>query len=169
MIYCCDFYGSMLWNLYGEEAGKFFRCWNTLTKLVWDLPRDTPVYFVDNLLSCGFPSFRKPILTRYVKFYRSLLSSPSREVAVLARIVGQDASSTTGNNILNIRLETQLLPRTSPLSKFHDALSKPCPVPAVCSWRIPTLEKYVKIRQSQMLLCEDTAFIDALIEGICST
>ena len=169
MIYCCDFYGSMLWNLFGEEAGKFYRCWNTLTKLVWDLPRDTPVYFVDNLLSCGFPSFQKQILTRYVKFYRSLLSSPSKEVAVLARIVGQDASSTTGNNILNIRLETQLQPRTSPLSKFHDALTKPSPVPAGCSWRIALLEKYVKIRKSQLLSCEDTAFIDTLIEGICST
>ena len=28
-IYCSDYYGSMLWDLFGEEAGKFFRCWNT--------------------------------------------------------------------------------------------------------------------------------------------
>ena len=58
-IYCCDFYGSMLWNLYGEEAGKFFRCWNTCVKMCWGVPRNTHVYFVDHLLSCGFPSIRQ--------------------------------------------------------------------------------------------------------------
>ena len=101
-IYCSDFYGSMLWDLYGDEAAKFFRCWNTLCKLCWDLPRSTPVYFVDNLLSCGFPSIRKQIIVRYVKFFRSLLKSPCKEVAVLARVVGQDASSVTGRNLLNL-------------------------------------------------------------------
>ena len=54
-VYCCDFYGSMLWELYGEDAPKFFRRWNTCTKLSSNLPRNTHVYFVDSLLSCGFP------------------------------------------------------------------------------------------------------------------
>ena len=110
--YCSDFYGSMLWNLYGEEAGKYFRCWNTCTKLVWDLPRQTHTYFVDNLLSCDHPSIRSQVLGRYVKFVRSLLSSPSKEVAVVAREAGMDASSRIGLNILNIRLETGLCPVT---------------------------------------------------------
>ena len=168
-IYCCDFYGSMLWNLFSDEAEKFYRCWNTCTKLVWDLPRNTPVYFVDNLLACNFPSIRKQILSRYVKFYRSLLSSPSKEVAVLARIVGGNASTTTGLNILNISLETRLDPRKSPLSKFHEVLNKPCPVPAGCSWRLGLLEKYVNLRKSQQLACEGTDYLDQLINSLCST
>ena len=32
-IYCCSFYGSMLWDLYGDEAKKVYRCWNTAAKL----------------------------------------------------------------------------------------------------------------------------------------
>ena len=68
-IYSCDFYGSMLWNLYGEQTAKYFRCWNTCTKLCWDVPRNTHTYFVDNFLSWGFPSIRQQILTQYVKFY----------------------------------------------------------------------------------------------------
>ena len=99
-------YGSMLWDLFGEEAGKFFRCWNTCTKLCWNLPRNTSVYFVENLLSCGIPSIRQQVLTRYVKFYRSLRDSPSKEVAVISRIVGTNASSNTGRNMLNITLES---------------------------------------------------------------
>ena len=141
-IYCSDFYGSMLWDLFGDEAAKFYRCWNTLCKLCWDLPRSTPVYFVDNLLSCGFPSIRKQIVTRYVKFFRSLLKSPCKEVAVLARVVGQDASSVTGRNLLNIFLETRLRPTSSPMHKFHEILSKPTDVPQEYKWKIPLLEKY---------------------------
>ena len=34
---------------------------------------------------------RQQILSRYPKFFRSLLSSPSHEVAVVARIVSKDA------------------------------------------------------------------------------
>ena len=168
-IYCSDYYGSMLWNLYGEEAAKFFRCWNTCTKLCWDLPRSTPVYFVDNLLSCGIPSIRQQVLTRYVKFYRSLRSSPSKEVSVVARIVGSDASTNTGRNILNITLETQLNPRTSPMSQFYDVLHRPMDLPPGFSWRINLLQKYVKIRESQQLACDDTTYIDTLIESLCST
>ena len=33
-VYCCDLYGSMLWNLFGEQAGQYYRSWNTCTKLV---------------------------------------------------------------------------------------------------------------------------------------
>ena len=168
-IYCSDFYGSMLWNLFGEAAAKFFRCWNTCAKLCWDLPRDTPVYFVDNLLSCGIPSIRAQVLTRYVKFYRSLMKSPSKEVAVVARMVGNNASTTTGSNILNISLETNLNPKTSPMSKFYDMLHQPVEIPRGSAWRINLLENYMKIREAQRLACDDTSYIDSLIESLCST
>ena len=115
-VYCCDMYGSMLWNLYGKQSEQFFRCWNTCTKLSWDLPRSTHTYFVDSLLSCGMPSTRQQALNRYVKFFRSLLSSPSKEVAIIARVIGQNASTNTGKNLLNISLETNLSTWSSPLS-----------------------------------------------------
>jgi hypothetical protein len=97
------------------------------------------------------------------------LSSPSKEVAVLARLVGRDASTNTGRNILNISLETHLWPRTSPINKFHDALSKPADIPPECSWRISLLQKYANIRKTQFLACEDTTYIDTLIDSLCST
>ena len=167
-IYCCNFYGSMLWNLYGEQAAKFFRCWNTCTKLCWNLPRNTHVYFVDALLSCGFSSIRQQVLTRYVNFFRSLVSSPSKEVAVIAKIVGKNASTVTGNNLLNIHLETKLCTRTAPVYLFKNKLSEPTPVPPADAWRINLLQKYVMIRQDQLLHCEDTTYIDALIMNLCS-
>ena len=162
--YCCDMYGSMLWNLYGEQAGQFYRSWNTCTKLVWELPRQTHGYFVDSLLSCGYPSTRSQVLSRYVKFVRTLLLSPSKEVAVVARVAGMNASSNTGRNILNIRMETKMCPVRSPLSKLKEFLQGGALVPERDQWRLHVLVQYV-----QFLNISSTEYIDNLIVSLCTT
>ena len=137
-------YRSMLWNLYGNQSEQYFRCWNTCTKLSWDLPRSTHSYFVNSLLFCDMPSTRQQALTRYVKFFRSLLSSPSKEVAIIARVIAQNASSNTGNNLLNISLETNLCTWSSPLNKFHDVLEKEAEAPEDVKWRIHLLQGFAR-------------------------
>ena len=162
-------YGSMIWNLFGNQTEQSFRCWNTCTKLSWNLPRSTHSYFVDSLLSSGMPSTRQQALSRYVKFFRSLLSSPSKEVATIARIIGQNAATTTGKNLLNISLESNLCTRSSPLSKFQEVLLKNREAPVEEKWRLSLLQSYLKIRQDQLLNCCDTGYIDNLISSLCST
>ena len=70
--YCDDHYGLMLWDLYDDYAGKYFRCWNTAIKLCWNCPRATHTYLVTHMLGCGVPSIRVKILARYIKFFKSL-------------------------------------------------------------------------------------------------
>ena len=101
--------------------------------------------------------------------YRSLLKSPSKEVAVVAKIVGANATTNTGSNLLNLFLETRLCTRLSPLYKFKGILSKPTQVPPTDIWRINLLSKYLQIRKELLLYCEDTKYIDGLIETLCST
>ena len=36
-LYCCAWYGSMLWDLYGPSAEKAFRTWNTTCKIAYGL------------------------------------------------------------------------------------------------------------------------------------
>ena len=50
--YCCDYYGAMLWPLDSNMSGQFVRCWSTCVKLVYDVPRATHTYFIDNLHTC---------------------------------------------------------------------------------------------------------------------
>ena len=164
-IHCCDLYGSMLWNLFSKQD----RCRNTCTKLCWYLPSQTHSYFVDNLLSCGLPSIRQQVLSRYVKFYHTLVSSPSKEVALVARIVGKDASTNTGHNLVNIYLETSMCPIRTPMSKLKTVIFRPAPPPPCEMWRIDLLQKYIQIRQNQILACEDTSYIDEIITSLCST
>ena len=78
-IYCCDHYGSMLWDLQGDLATKYFSSWKTCIKLAWGVPRATHSYFLD-YLSGGLVTVRRDVLSRYAGFYKSLLNIPCREV-----------------------------------------------------------------------------------------
>jgi hypothetical protein len=53
-------------------------------------------------------SLRNQVLSRYPSFFRNLLSSPSREVRILARIVSSDPRSTTHGNLRYIKQLTGL-------------------------------------------------------------
>ena len=143
-VHCCDLYGGMLWNLYGEKAEKLFRC--------WDAPRSTHTYFVDCLLAVNFKPLRQQALTRYVGFYSSLLSSPCKEVAVVSRIVGRNANTTTGRNLLNLQLETGLNASRNSVKKYKDHFQAIVEsVPEIDVWRIPLLTNTVKTRLHQQL------------------
>ena len=112
-VYSTHFYGSMLWDLYGDMAGQVYRSWNTCVKLVWNLPRSTHNYFVDNLLAGDFPSVRKKILAQYVGFLQRLRKSVSQEVRLLSYIVADDIRSTTGKNCHNLKQEFDIDPWSS--------------------------------------------------------
>ena len=57
-VYTCDFYGSMLWDLGGDQVKQLFNCWSTCVKLAWNFPRATHTYLVDHLLSCDLSTAR---------------------------------------------------------------------------------------------------------------
>ena len=97
-VYCTSFSGCMLWDLGGEGARKVFNSWTTAIKLVWNVPRATRTFLVQNVLSSGLSSARVDILARYGGFLRSLRKSPCQEVSVMVNIAARDLRSTTGKN-----------------------------------------------------------------------
>ena len=109
-VYSCHFYGSMLWDLYGEGAGKVYRSWNSCVKLAWNVPRSTHNYFVESLLSKSFCSVRGQILSQYMSFIQRLRKSTSYEVKIMSHISAADVRSQMGKNIDNIRLEFGINP-----------------------------------------------------------
>ena len=168
--YCGDHYGVMLYNFSDEASGKYFRCWGTLSKLCWDVPRSTHKYFVPNLLSCGYQSIRTTLLARYVNFFRSLLKSKSSEVALVARLAARDRSSTTGINLSMIQQETGLNPWNTKPSVISQALEeREVTVPVNDLWRLPLLKKLLIQREEMEVACSNTNQINSLIDSLCSS
>jgi hypothetical protein len=96
-LYCGDLYGGMLSRLDSDAVKQLTNCWFIAVKEVWGLPRSTHTANA-RYLSRGFSSLKEDLLTRWPKFFRSLLTGPSPEVAAVAEMAAMDARSTTAAN-----------------------------------------------------------------------
>ena len=167
---CCDHYGSMLWRLYDEPAAKYFRCWNTLVKLVFNVTRQTHTYLVTDLLAAGIPTIRTAILARYVKFVRSLLGHESPEVSAVANYLVMDRGSTTGVNVYKLEKETGLNVRTVAPARLKEVLLEgQQKTPPVDCWRKPLLQRLLAERRQMELNVEDTKEISDVIDSLCKS
>ena len=172
-LYCCDHYGSMLWDLGGGLASQYFNTWNTCIKLAWDLPRDTHSYFLKSLAG-GLVTAKNDIIARFTGFYKGLLSSPSREVNIMARLVAKDVRTTTSKNFMLMERETGGLGLGSPAHAVRkELLKRDTAAPDMDLWRIPYLSKLLE--QRDLLVyngedeeCEELARTKELIEAISS-
>ena len=168
-ILCCDGYGSMLWELQSSRAEQLFKSWNTAVKLVWEVPRSTFTYLVEGYLAGEQLSLRNQILSRYPGFFRGLLSSPSREVRLLARLVKNDPRSTTCRNLRYIRKMTGLQQAESFSSwRIKGALGM-LEVPENEKWRLGLLTTLITMRQNKYTNVQDRKQLTAMIDSLSST
>ena len=166
--YSAHFYGAMLWDLSGVEAGKVFRSWNSAVKLAWRVPRTTHTYFVDHLLGTGMPSAREKLLSQYVGFHRKLQTSSSKEIRVLSYVTARNAQTVTGKNLLHIEAEFQLNPWVDSISKFKGKTLRK-DIPSVDQWRLEVLKKLLDQRRDMEVCGEDVEEISSLINSLCSS
>ena len=168
-VYCSSFYGCMLWDLSGVGASQVYNAWNMATKLTWDCPRETRRYLLQQVLSCDLITAKTDIMVRYSKFFKSLRSSTSREVATLAYLVSRDVQSTTGANLRLIEQEAGLSVWNASQEKLKDAIQQKerVPVDDREQWRIPFLSKLLGRRQELSYLGEDIEEISDLINSLC--
>ena len=162
------FYGSMLWDLSSDAAWQVYKTWNTCVKLTWDIPRWSHNYFVDSLLSGDIPSTRQKVLCQYVNFFNKLRMSPSREVRVLASIVGRDQESVTGRNLSHLSEVFSLDPWTQHVTQFHK-MYQGYSVPEQERWRLPLLVKLLEQRRVMAACEEEVEDITGLIDSLCSS
>ena len=168
IVYSSHFYGSMLWDLYGDVAGQVYRSWNTCVKLVWRLPRSTHNYFVDSLLAEGFPSVRKKIFSQYIGFLSKLRKSVSPEIRMLSYVSAADIRSTTGRNCYNLRQEFSLDPWKSSPNCLKSRYSYYV-VPEADSWRLPLLTTLLQQRYELNACGDSTETAERLIKSLCTS
>ena len=109
-VYASDAYGFMLYDLSSQASQSYFKSWNTFVKLAWNVPLNTYTYLVENTLAANFTSLKKQIMSRFTKFFQNLLTSSSKEVRHLARILSRDARTTLFRNIQYIEEVSGLSP-----------------------------------------------------------
>ena len=147
-------------------CGQYCRSWSTCVKLTNNVPRSTHTYLVDHVLACGFLPVKTELMARYGNFYKSLLSSRSSEVQLMASIVTKDVRTTTAKNLALIRRECNV--RTQTVAASEVRLKVPLSeVPANHEWRLPLLVKLLKQRKEKFQ--QETILISAVIDSLCSS
>ena len=136
--YNCHFYGSQLWDLYGNLSNQLYRSWNTTVKLVWGIPRSTHNYFLEHLVAKDFRSARQQILSKYVGFLKRLRNSVSDEVRIMCYIAAQDIMSVTAKNCYKLEEEFSLDPWLTTASRFSIGY-KLYDIPELDRWRLSYL------------------------------
>jgi hypothetical protein len=96
-LYCSDLDGGLLAS---DPIRKLCNCWFRAVKTVWDLPLHTHTANA-RFLSDGHSSIRHDLIMRWPRFFQSMLTGPSMEVAVVASMAAADArTSAAANNRL---------------------------------------------------------------------
>ena len=148
-IYSSSFYGSSLWDLGGDKAKQVFSAWDTAVKLIWNCPQWTRSYILQQILYCGQPSAKVEILSRYLKFFNSLLDSASHEVQVMARFAARDVRTTTANNLRVLKDILGVSPWKRVPSDAKDTLvdALTTDVPEEDYWRLPYFCSLIRQRR----------------------
>ena len=168
-LYCGDLYGGMLARLDGVPASKLMNCWGRTVKDVWGLPPATHSVYA-RWLSSGHSSIRQDLLSRWPKFFRSLLSGPSPEAATLARVAAADRRSTTAANNALITAATGLSAWTATAEQIQAKLQRR--EVAMTPEELSTAEYLLELLQTRAemsLQCDDTTSITAHINFLVTS
>ena len=163
-LYCGDLYGGMLARLDSPEATKLMNCWGTCVKDVWGLDRATHRVYT-RWLGNGHSLIREDLLSWWPKFFRSLLSGPSPEAAVLARVAAADMRTATAAKNALILSATGLSAWTATADQVQTELRSR--EPAMSDDETMTAEMMLEALQQRASLhtqCAETTVISARID-----
>ena len=162
----CDHFGSNCWDYESTRFSQFTNSWRVLVRVALGMERNTHRYVVD-ALSNSMTSIKTDVLSRFIKFSKSLESSPSMEVRSMYRRVKDDRRSTTGNNLLYIEKLVGSCPNRMPYpilkAKLHEAntmkVPEGCEQVLVCIKELleakclnPTKQEYKEIKENLYIL-----------------
>ena len=167
-LYCCDAYGSMLWEQKTRYTDSFYRAWNVQARLAWRIPRETHVNLLETYFCQDFQSMKKQVLSRYHKFMTKLSQSPSKEVRFLYFLIHNDCRSVTGRNLKYLNE----LCKCNTLKFANWKIKQMLPEESNCEpWRARLLATLLEARnmKSYHSLNLNRTQTDEMIESLCTS
>ena len=167
-LYCCDAYGTMIWDLKSEYAEQYFRSWNVQSRLAWRVPFNTHTWLLEGYFNQELVTLRNQILGRYTNFVKTLLSSPSKEVIFLSNLIMNDARSVTCSNILYINGLTSNDILKTPAARIRSQLPV-LTVPDSELFRVGLLNIFMSTLINKSFTFMNNDRCNAIIESLCNS
>ena len=163
-IYYCSFFGSNLWDLFSIPANRLFKSWNVCIREFYNLPYDTHRYILQDLVDA--PHLRTALLSRFIKFYRTIRDCPKFEVRHLFEIQRNDIRSIFGRNCYNLCQEFN---KENVGSIVKSDIVMPIKTPEHDSWRHNFLLDLLSMRDGKNETDLSTIEIKNLIDHVCTS
>ena len=136
-------YGSVLWNLHGNEANMLYNTWSTSIRKIFKLDRKTHRYLIEPVSK--MEHLKCAIQKRFVTFTDKLKMSPKMVVRNINKIIGKDCRSTTGENIRRIMLNCGSDSFRGPTREDVSRKGFEA-VPAGEEWRVDVINELIDMR-----------------------
>ena len=142
-IYNCHFSGCQIWNLFSKGAEKFYSTFNRSVKVMADLPYGTHRYLIEPVSEQQHMSLT--LMRNFLNFISKVRNSPKQVLRQLYSVTKADVRSTTGSNLRNILLLTDLSriddlqPSTVNKIKYKEMLDRD-------KWRIPLIKEVMDMK-----------------------
>ena len=142
--YISSFYGSNLWDLYGEDSDKLYKSWNIMIRIIFNLPRETHKYLIEPI--SYKPHLKVQLVKRFISFCNSLKASDKPHLKYLMNLQMTDYRSTFGRNVVNICKDggVDKISEVQPQNIIY------APVPPDDSWRIPLIQELLEVRAQRL-------------------
>ena len=142
--YISSFYGSNLWDLYGEDSDKLYKSWNIMIRIIFNLPRETHKYLIEPI--SYKPHLKVQLVKRFISFCNSLKASDKPHLKYLMNLQMTDYRSTFGRNVVNICKDggVDKISEVQPQNIIY------APVSPDDSWRIPLIQELLEVRAQRL-------------------
>ena len=167
-LLCCHAYGSVLWRLESPASTAFFNSYSSCIRRIYSLPLNTFNYLVEGHLTSGLAPLRNLVLARVPSFFQRLLSSPSREVAIMADISSRDARTITASNLRMLTNVTGLDCTTADKISVKNALPIK-QVPESERWRLGLLDHLIQLKSQLDKEGSEFKRIVAMTSSLCTS
>ena len=160
-------YGSVLWNLHGNEAEMLYNTWSTSIRKIFQLDRKTHRYLIEPVRK--MEHLKNAIHKRFIAFTKKLETSPKMVVRRINQIVGKDCRSITGENLRRILIHYDSDPIKGPT---RDDISKKAfkEVPIGEEWRVSIINELIDMRDRSMDAdCWSSNEIEETLTYLCTT
>ena len=95
-VYGTALYGSSLWQLNSSDYSKLCRSWNTAVKIIWNLPLNTHMRFLENLSPVAH--LESVLAGRYIGFLKSLSTTSNKVLGLIYKQCTDNVNTQTGLN-----------------------------------------------------------------------
>ena len=162
-IFNSYFYGSCLWNLFGNEAIRLEKTWNVSHRIMLGLPRESHRYFIEPLSSTKHIRFA--LMERYIKFAKSMEMSEKMILRKTFRSVKRDCRSTTGENLRNIM---KLTKKTDVDDIKIGSTNGPVynEIPEGDEWKVKFAAELIQIKSNRHGIDFSTAELDEILREV---